>query len=349
MSIGGTMKSIKDTCDILKETLSFSIISSNYDFYGKKINEKKHLKGVNYLNKSKVSTFISELKDSKLIWINSLYNLPYALTPILSLFFVKKTTVLISPRGQLLQGAISTKKIIYLQVLKLILKLTKHTILIHFTHKNELEKSYPVFKNFQKIIFPNPINGTLTTTTLEFNSKKEYTIACFGRVAPIKNIEFAIELLPLLPEHIGLQIHGCNINKKYNSKLISLINKFGLKDRVNFYGDYDLNNLNEKIKDVDLVLIPSHSENFCHGFFEAIEAGKMVIASDGLPWEKVNEVVANTILPLESNLWVDRIKSILLMDNPSYNIELEKLKEFYNKTQQIVNKEIEHNFNSLIN
>lgn len=267
---------------------------------------------------------------------------------MLALFFIKKTTVLISPRGQLLKGAISNRKIWYLAFYKFLLKLSGHKIIFHFTHQKEKIKSYPIFINFESIIFPNSISRNISNPICHIIKERKFVIGCLGRLVPIKNIEFLIEMLPKLNNKISLQIHGVEINKKYKQKLIDRIEFLGVKERVGFFSDYTKENVAKRMQKIDLIAIPSNSENFCHVFFEAIAAGKLVLASTGLPWNKANEYNRNTILPLDKNLWLNRIETISKMSVQEYQKEQEQLVFFYNDIQQNINKEILGNFKKLL-
>ncbi|MBV1922389.1 MAG: glycosyltransferase, partial [Flavobacteriaceae bacterium] len=159
------------------------------------------------------------------------------------------------------------------------------------------------------------------------NSK--FIIGFFGRVSPIKNLEFIINLIPSLADDVQFHIHGVLEDKVYVNKLNSLIEKLNLLDRVFLLGDYKSEEIKTKIENISVVVIPSFSENFCHVFFEAIEMKKIVVASTGLPWIDANKRVENTLLPLEQDSWVNRLSTIHNMSLEEYQEEQNGLKEYY--------------------
>uniref|UniRef100_UPI0035BE5C18 glycosyltransferase n=1 Tax=Gilvibacter sp. TaxID=2729997 RepID=UPI0035BE5C18 len=163
------------------------------------------------------------------------------------------------------------------------------------------------------------------------SEKDQFVLGYFGRVSPIKNIEFVIKQLPELPRNVRLEIHGTIVDPAYQQKLMTLIEKLELKARIGFYDTYNNFNFAKKSAGVDLVIIPSYSESFCHVFFEAIEAGKLILASTGLPWDKVNASVPKTLLPLKGKQWRSRITEVLEMTDSNYNQQHKELVNYYNK------------------
>lgn len=346
---GGPIKSLYGISEmLLKSGYKHTVITRNKDLGGSPLPEGKYVDNAIYLPKLSVSSLLPFFKNSKLIWINTIYSFRFSIIPLLTLFFTKKSIVLISPRGQLLQGAITNKKKIYLIIFKYLLLFIRHQVVIHFTNQEEKEQSLSIFNNFETICFNNPIFGNIKSANLTKNDNKNKVIGFFGRISPIKNIEFIIKLLPSLASGTVFQIHGTIEDLEYKQNLDSLIQSLNLKSRVIFFGNYNESNFIEKAKEVDVFVIPSFSENFCHVFFEAIEMHKIVIASNGLPWEEANKKVPNTIMHLEENTWINRINEIISMSDKTYTNEVNHLINYYQDLQNTVENEIINSINNLL-
>jgi len=346
---GGPIKSLDGISKIFKKQgYPYTIITRNKDIDGSSLEKNKFQKNVVYTDGISRKDLQIYFRKSELIWINSLYSIPFSIQPILALFFLEERTVLISPRGQLLAGSVNFKKKLYLLFVRSLLAICYHKVVIHYTNKEEQSNSLSTFKRFDSVVFNNPISGVIKDRNTTLNTNVSIVLAVFGRVSPIKNIDFIINFLPLLDSEISLEIHGSIEDANYKVRLDELINSLGVSNRVSFCGNYNMESFTEKARKIDVVLIPSLSENFCHVFFEAIEMRKLVIGSSGLPWKDANSLVKNTILPLETEVWVKRIAEIAEMRTENYEDEQEKLVEFYKKIHASVQLETAAIFKKLM-
>ncbi len=345
---GGPIKTLMGVCSILDiDNYKYKVVTRDKDIDGRFLNKNDFINNVEYTSRISVNYLLPFFNKSKLIWINSLYSYQFSIIPLIALFFTKKTSILISPRGQLLAGSISIKKKTFLFFLRIFLKFSKHKVIIHYTNLEEKINSLKTFSSFNNVVFNNPVLGEIKEASLSRNDNKKTILGIFGRISPIKNIDFIIKLIPLLQNDISLQIHGSLENQQYKSKLDHLIESLNISHKISFCGSYNKDTFVEKARNVDIILIPSFSENFCHVFFEAIEMRKIVIGSTGLPWKEVNTKVKNTILPLNENRWVERIQTICEMSNRDYRKEQDKLIEYYYHIHDSVEKDILDNFNKL--
>lgn len=326
---GGPIKSIVGTCDYLEGEFYCKILAKSSTFQDTLEENKALRKNLCVLPKFTLEKLFPLFKSSSIIWINSVYSISFSFIPLITLLFLKKKTVLISTRGQLLSGALNLKKKVYLQLYKYILKLTGHSIFIHYATSEEKEKSYPVFKNFPFVVFANPLVKKETNIPNAKNKSDVFVIGYFGRVAPIKNIEFVIKLLPQLPDFMEFHIYGVVTSTVYNVKLKKLIDNLQLHDRVKFKGVYSHCSFNKYAEQVDLIVLPSISESFCYVFFEAIENKKPILGSTGLPWKIANDYESKTILSLEPTSWVEQIINIAYSPQHVKDKKQENLDKFY--------------------
>ena len=269
------------------------------------------------------------INKSSVVWINSIYSVPFSFMPLITLLFSKRTTVLISTRGQLLQGSINFKKKIYLRVYFFLLKISRNRVYLHYSTEEEKENSYPIFKKFRTLLFADPLKSNFAEIIKQKTDKLEYVIGFLGRIAPIKNIEFIITLMPLLPDYMVFHIYGVIVDNAYKKKLEKLVFQLGLEERVVFKGEYLYKELEELYTHIDLAVVPSKSESFCYAFFEAIENKRPIIASNGLPWNMANTFQEETILPLKSDVWIAKIVELSLTSDKINEKRQVSLEQFY--------------------
>jgi glycosyltransferase involved in cell wall biosynthesis len=324
----GPNKSLVGICSLLEaENIPYKVLALT-DALGGQHNTAATNPKVDYMEGVSVADLNNRIEGGTVVWLNTLYNWNFTMKPLMALRKHPNIKIIVSPRGQLLKGALNLKKRFYLQLLKRFLKSLNNKVWVHYANTQEKAASLALFKGYPELIFNNPISGKVQSAERPTN-EDEFVLGYFGRVSPIKNIEFVIKQLPKLPNKVRLEIHGTIVDPAYQQKLMALIEKLQLKARVGFYDTYNNFNFAKKSAGVHLVIIPSLSESFCHVFFEAIEAGKLVLASTGLPWERVNGSVPNTLLPLKGKLWRQRITEVLGMTDASYDQQHKELINYY--------------------
>lgn len=327
---GGPNKSLAGVCNLFKKTgIKYRVIArSKHNGKNNSIKADNNPE-ISFKETIKVGELIQEFKKTEVIWINTLYNYSFSMLPLLALLFTPKRTVLISPRGELLKGALNLKKYVYLRFFKWGLSIAGHEYYVHYANVHEAEKSYGILKKYPELIFNNVISGAISEKQHIVNTTERFVLGYFGRVSAIKNVEFLLKLLSELPDTVVLEIHGSIIESRYVSNLKQQINKLDLSSRVTFHDSYNSANFSQRADGVDVVLIPSKSESFCHVFFEAIESRKLVLSSTGLPWTAANETVPGTLLDLDVILWRERILQLMNYDQDTYNKEQEQLVAYY--------------------
>lgn len=110
-------------------------------------------------------------------------------------------------------------------------------------------------------------------------------LLCLGRLSPEKGFHYAIaSLARLAAENLPcrLVIAGDGPERE---KLVMLVSRLKLDDRVSFSGAVDVSDVQAVINGADIVLTPSTEESFGLAALEAAQMQKPVIASDvgGLP------------------------------------------------------------------
>jgi len=169
---------------------------------------------------------------------------------------------------------------------------------LHVTSNEEAAESVPRVGNATAFVIPNGIE----IPPMPPNPPQDdcYKILFIGRLDPKKGLENLISALPALSKNgIGqwrLRIVG-NGAPAYVSSLKKLASDFGVGRQVEFDGDLRGSDKYIAFANNDVVVVPSHTENFANVVAEALAHARPVIASRATPWRQVEQH--------DCGLWVD--------------------------------------------
>src|SRR6185436_18734455 len=107
-----------------------------------------------------------------------------------------------------------------------------------------------------------------------------------GRLHPIKGIENLLKALTLVTSRVQLEICGEG-DADYADRLRGLVHELHLPKIVQFHGRVDGEEKEEQFRAADLCIAPSHKEAFCTVLLESMARGVPVIASRGIPWQRI--------------------------------------------------------------
>jgi len=127
-----------------------------------------------------------------------------------------------------------------------------------------------------------------------------FRLAYLGRLHPKKGIENLLSAYKMVNENLGvtssLIIAGAG-DAEYTETISIQIHKLGLSQRVKMIGHVAGQTKKKLFECADVVIVPSHTENFCLVVAEALAHGVPVIASRGTPWKRLEDIGCG--------LWVD--------------------------------------------
>lgn len=152
--------------------------------------------------------------------------------------------------------------------------------------------------------FHNPDLATDARKALGLEGK--YIIGSVGRVAPIKNYERIIELLPALPDAVFVCYGRFDEANAYCSKLSTMARDLGVAHRVHFMGNTD--NVPEALQLFDLFVMPSFTEGFGMAALEAQSAGLHCLLSSGIPpTVDLGLGLVEHIAPMDAEAWLTAV------------------------------------------
>jgi glycosyltransferase involved in cell wall biosynthesis len=123
--------------------------------------------------------------------------------------------------------------------------------------------------NYKKtIVIPNGLN-LRDYTAIKRSVHNKRIILCVARLEEFKGIQYTIQALPLLEKDICLEIVGVG---SYESKLVELADKLGVRQRVHFYHGLRGRELVERYVNADIFMLLSRFETYAITLLEALAA-----------------------------------------------------------------------------
>lgn len=243
-----------------------------------------------------------------IVYLNSLFN-PVFTTQVLFLHklgMVPKRPIVLAPRGELAVGAIqhhSARKRLYLAMLQRLGLLDG----IIWQASSDYEAADVVrevgcvahtgkIRVAPDLILP-PTSAIPSTRTPKVTG--ELRIIYLGRITRIKNLDGALRMLRGLGTgRILVSIYGPIEDPAYWEECRAIMNSLPRNVGVAYQGEVHHSRVHEVLSGHDLLLFPTHGENFGHVIGEALLSGCPVLTSDQTPWRDLERKGAGWALPL---------------------------------------------------
>ena len=291
---GGPITSISNLANLLEDDIEILICTKNHDFgdlkpYTNIINDQIiDFEGykIIYLSKFNLRNFLKTIIEynPEILYLNSFFSKTTIKVMLLNIYRVKKHLI-ISPRGELQKNALKlkkTKKMIFLYLYRLF-NLNKN-IIFHSTSNIETKRIINSLRiSKERIRTISNVPSSNFSQPLEKNSK-ELRIIFISRISPKKNLHFAIEILMQVKGNIIFDIYGPIEDVNYWKRCMSLISKLPKNINAEYRGNVDRKYVTKKMREYNVFLFPTLSENYGHVIVEAMQAGLIPIISDQTPW-----------------------------------------------------------------
>ena len=331
---GGPIRSISNLVDNLSDKLDFYIVTRNTDYletkpYGSINSDQWNpIDGANvyYFSKENISSKnIKELISSihpNYIYCNSLYSLYFSLIPV---YIAKKRKIksVLAVRGMLSKGSLGVKSI----KKKLFLTLSSVIGLFNqctFHATNKIEK-HDIEKIFGKKYCIKIAQNLPEKKEIKFQPKQKENnslkLVSVGRIAPEKNLLYALEVLKNVTQNIVFDIYGPIYSDAYWSKCKTVINQLPTNIVVNYKGVLEHQIIDQTLKNYHALFLPSTGENFGHIIIEAMINSCIPIISNKTPWLNLEAKNIGYDISLENKaLFSETINRLASMDEKTLNI-----------------------------
>lgn len=312
---GGPIRSVFNLVEGLKGQIELSVLSSGRDIDGTSVLHSPD-SGVQVIRAN--GEMLRILRQHKgLVYLNTMFSWRYGILPVLVC-----RDILLSPRGMLRPSALnhkSLKKKLFLQLANY-LNLYKNT---HFVASTE-EEAEDIRSAIGRYASLRVIPNAACMPADELNPPKKVPGALrllfVGRIHPIKNLDFLLDVLRSFPLKTELHIVGNDEYTTYRKRceeLMSACREAG--HSIIYHGARNTAFIHELLETTHFLVSPTKGENFGHAIFDALAGGRPVLISDQTPWLGLERKSAGWDIPLQHQSWNQHLKAICDMDQDAYD------------------------------
>ena len=237
-----------------------------------------------------------------LIHLTAVYNFPTV--PTLLVAAMRGKPLVWSPRGTLQRWSGSRRlaaKALWESMCRAVMP---QRLALHVTSEQEAAESAPRLGNPPSVSIPNGVEIPPLPSVPECNGLLK--LLFIGRIDPKKGLDNLISSAILLSRsgftawHLTIAGSG---HPSYVESLRKLTSNGGIADKVEFTGHLEGHEKYLAFSHCDVVVVPSHTENFGNVVAEALAHARPVITSRGTPWAEVQA--------RQCGLWIDNTPSSL--------------------------------------
>ena len=257
------------------------------------------------------------------LYLNSMFSKQFTIFPLLIMKIANvPCKVILAPRGMLRESAVSFKpykKKVFLLLCKSFGLQTKTNF--HATDEIEKQDIHKYFGNDAKVVVIPNFPGRIDDKPVPVKKNRGGLKVIFvGRIHPIKNLDYLLNVLKEINEPVSLSIAGSEEDKNYLAYCKTLIEQLPGFIKVIFLGELPPAELPSVMAEHHIFALPTKGENFGHAIFEALVAGKPVLISDQTPWRNLQSVKAGWDISLERpDLFSASVKQAISFDQQEYN------------------------------
>ena len=314
----------------LKETTPYSGISSGWNKVGKSL--VIYLSDAEY-GKQKFSEILDKIKPD-LIYASSIFSATQTY-PLFKLSKEKKIPLLLAPRGELNNDALSIKRFKKRAYL-LLLKVQKKYSLTFFQATSEEEKKN-ILQNLgvdEKRIFLLPNVPALPVHKKGIEKQSGKLKMCFvGRLVENKNLLVALKALINVSADIEFDIFGPCEDKVYFKQCQQIIKAAPENIKITYKGALSPSQMKNAYSEYDCLISPTKFENYGQAIVEAMLHDVPVIISKGTtPWDDIEEKQAGYVVSISDiSGFTKAIDTLAKMDELQYQAHIDRLRDYCSK------------------
>ncbi|MAE21756.1 MAG: group 1 glycosyl transferase [Pseudomonas sp.] len=309
---GGPIKTIKNLFEQVGKDVSFKLVTSDRDIgdtepYTSVVCGEWNEVGnasVFYLQPSKqgynqIAGILRE-KNYDVVYLNSFFSPRFSFYPLL-LAKAMRQRVVISPRGELSEGALglkSLKKNIFIAVYKL-LRLHRGVV---FQVSSKYEE-----RDLRRVLGPKvDVRVAENIGAQEFGEATHKRTAgalravFVSRISPMKNLLMALESLRNVRSPMVYDIYGPAEDEVYWDQCQKVIETLPKHIQVEHKGSLNPADVVKTMSGYDVFYLPTKGENYGHAIAEAICAGLPILIADTTPWRNLQDHGIGWDLPLDN-------------------------------------------------
>lgn len=322
---GGPIRTISNIVQVLGSEIEFSIYTGDRDildsqeFSSVSVGRWNGVGGASVFYAPKSSRSIRRLSATILdvrpdmIYLNSFFDPEFTLRPIIAARLVcRDVPILIAPRGELAEGALSLKRWKKSAFRTTALRLGVYNG-AHWHASSEFEKldiCHMTGATADKVhVAPNIFSPVWPSAVGNSRNWGPLRVVFLSRIARNKNLRFALEVLSACKVSVEFDIWGTVEDPVYWNQCEVIVGKLPRNIRATYCGVADQPLVTQILSQYDLLFLPTEGENFGHVIAESLSVGTPVLISDMTPWRNLQACGVGWDLPLSEGMemFVDAI------------------------------------------
>ena len=249
------------------------------------------------------ATLLRETKP-QIVYLNSFFDYRFTILPLLIVrMTLRKTPVVLAPRGELSVGALALKwrkKRFFITLFRM-LGLHK-AVTWHASTSQEKADIERVFGAGARSHVAINLRTGLGIESERRNNNKQTgadplycSLVFFSRIVPKKNVATVIKAMRFVSGKVRLSIAGPIEDARYWASCLELIDDLPDPRLITYVGPVPADETIDFLGRFDLFVFPTLGENFGHVVLESLAAGTPVIVGNDTPWHQIETAGAGWI------------------------------------------------------
>lgn len=337
---GGSLRSLSNMVNALGKEFDFWIVTRDRDlgsstkYAGVENDIWINLNGarVMYTNSILPLTWLRICRSISydLLYLNSYFSTRFTIQPLLlmRLGLISSKPVILAPRGEFSEGALSQKAIkkrLFHNLAQMIGLYQQPPFYWQASNLQESEWIRSVYGLQVDVSIAADLPNIALDDSMDVqHSSKDVNVLkvlFVGRLARVKNLHWAISMFKNIRGRLFMSIYGLLEDEKYWNECRQLISELPSNITVEYFSPIPSDSIASVMKKHDLLIVPSLGENYSHVVAEALVVGTPVLASDRIPWSELESRGAGWLRPIEDNRYFLEILNMLIdLDETAYSL-----------------------------
>lgn len=296
---GGPIRTIANLVDSVGDSIDFDVVCLDRDLGDERPYPGIKMGGWQQVGKARVfyvqpgirgATEIYRIirsHDYECMYLNSFFHFQFSFLPLLfSKLLRKHGKILLAPRGEFSEGALglnSFKKKVFLAFSKY--SHLHHSVEWHATSKQEEIDINRIASRVRSVKFATNLPSVRDAGAFPLRDVNlPLKVVMLGRVAPMKNVVGAIEILSYIKSNVKFDLFGPREDQAYWKQCEDALLHLPGNIEFNYCGALSPEDVGPTLEQYDVFLLPTLGENFGHVIAEALTAGLPVVLSQNTPW-----------------------------------------------------------------
>lgn len=333
---GGPIQSVANMVDNLKNEFDFLIVTRDTDYcenvpYKNVISNEwnkieEHISvfyfSAENLTRNNIRNLIRKTEFDR-VYLNGIYSIYFTLIPMFYLRKKHEKNIVIATRGMLAKSALGvkkTKKQFFIRAVKVLKLFDK--VIFHATNEEEKSDIRNELGNKVQVRTAGNLPSVDKSLIKKERSKNngELKLVNVARIAPEKNLIFALQLLSQVKIDVIFDFYGPVYNQEYWKECKMALDDLPSNIKANYKGSIESDKVQGLLGNYHFMLMPTLGENFGHIILQALSVGCPVIVSDRTPWRDLKSKNIGWDISLdETPKYIEVLEDCFNMGQSEYN------------------------------